>query len=119
MFRIKDDKIETENKIIRFPLPLINKIEKKIKGKNVSFSRFIIQGCEYALENMKTESKKNENKYAMKSPKMSMECYHCGHTWKVDTRTFFKNSIFITQCTKCKEELKIDSNSDNSLLYLP
>ena len=61
MFRIKDDKIETENKTIRFPLPLINKIEEKIKGKNVSFSRFVIQACEYALENMETKAKKKEN----------------------------------------------------------
>lgn len=62
MFRIKDDKIETENKTIRFPLPLINKIEEKIRGKNVSFSRFVIQACEYALENMEEKPKKKENK---------------------------------------------------------
>ena len=36
MFKIKDDKIETENKTIRFPLPLINKIEEAIRGKNVT-----------------------------------------------------------------------------------
>ncbi len=62
MFKIKDDKIETENKTIRFPLPLINKIEEEIKGKNVSFSRFVIQACEYALDNMETSLKKKENK---------------------------------------------------------
>lgn len=62
MFKIKDDKIETENKTIRFPLPLINKIEEEIKGKNVSFSRFVIQACEYALDNMETSPKKKENK---------------------------------------------------------
>lgn len=60
MFRIKDDKIETENKTIRFPVPLINKIEEEIKGKNVSFSRFVIQACEYALENMETKKKENK-----------------------------------------------------------
>ena len=57
MFKIKDDKIETENKTIRFPLPLINKIEEEIKGKNVSFSRFVIQACEYALDNMEKTTK--------------------------------------------------------------
>lgn len=62
MFKIRDNKIETENKTIRFPLPLINKIEEEIKGKNVSFSKFVIQACEYALENMKTKPKKKENK---------------------------------------------------------
>lgn len=62
MFRIKDNKIETENKTIRFPLPLINRIEEKIKGKNVSFSRFVIQACEYALENMETDTTTEEYK---------------------------------------------------------
>lgn len=60
MFKIRDNKIETENKTIRFPLPLINRIEDEIKGKNVSFSRFVIQACEYALAN--TEKKSNNDK---------------------------------------------------------
>lgn len=60
MFKIKDDKIETENKTISFPLPLINKIEEAIRGKNVTFSKFVIQACEYALENMNDKSKDNE-----------------------------------------------------------
>lgn len=51
-FKIKNNKVETENKTIRFPLPLINKIEDEIRGKNVSFSKFVIQACEYALENL-------------------------------------------------------------------
>lgn len=59
-FQIRDNKIETENKTIRFPLPLINKIEAQIVGKNISFSKFVIQACEYALENMENSSKKKE-----------------------------------------------------------
>lgn len=62
MFKIKDNKIETENKTIRFPLPLINKIEREIVGKNVSFSKFVIQACEYALDNMEEKPKKKEEK---------------------------------------------------------
>ena len=62
MFKIKDNKIETENKTIRFPLPLINRIEREIVGKNISFSKFVIQACEYALDNMKKNPKKKENK---------------------------------------------------------
>ena len=62
MFKIRDGKIETENKTIRFPLPLINKIEEAIKGKNVSFSRFVIQACEYALEDIDKQSKNNKDK---------------------------------------------------------
>ena len=62
MFKIKDNKIETENKTIRFPLPLISRIERKIVGKNVSFSKFVIQACEYALDNMEEKPKKKEDK---------------------------------------------------------
>lgn len=56
-FQIKPDKIETENKTIRFPLPLINRIESAIQGNNVTFSGFVLQACEYALDNMDTEEK--------------------------------------------------------------
>lgn len=58
MFQIKPDRKETENKSIRFPIDLINKIEKVIAGKNVSFTGFVIQACEYALNNMEVEEKK-------------------------------------------------------------
>ena len=56
-FQIKPYKKETENKTIRFPIPLIEGIEKAIKGKNVTFSRFLIQACEYALKNMDNSKK--------------------------------------------------------------
>lgn len=58
MFRIKPDRKETENKSIRFPLELIEKIEKAIVGKNVTFTGFVIQACEYALKNMEVEEKR-------------------------------------------------------------
>ena len=51
-FQLQSNKKETENKTIRFPLPLIEKIEQAIANKEVSFSGFVIQACEYALENM-------------------------------------------------------------------
>lgn len=51
-FQIKPNRKETENKTIRFPIPLIEKIEKTIQGQNVTFSRFVIQACEYALNNL-------------------------------------------------------------------
>lgn len=54
-FRIKPDKKESENKTIRFPLSLLNNIENAISGKNVTFSGFVIQACEYALDNMEKE----------------------------------------------------------------
>lgn len=51
----KITKKETENKTIRFPLELIDKIEKAIQGEDTTFSRFVILACEYALKNMKKE----------------------------------------------------------------
>jgi len=58
-FQIKPYKKETENKTIRFPIQLIDRIEKAITSKNVTFSRFVIQACEYALNNME-EIKKDK-----------------------------------------------------------
>lgn len=57
-FQIKPYRKETENKTIRFPIKLIEDIENAIKNKNVTFSRFVIQACEYALNDI--EDKKNE-----------------------------------------------------------
>lgn len=54
MFQIKPDKKETENKTIRFPVSLIEQIEEVIKLNDVTFSGFVLQACEYALENMDT-----------------------------------------------------------------
>ena len=51
-FQLRTDKKETENKTIRFPPPLVEKIESEIKGQSVSFSSFVIQACEYALEEL-------------------------------------------------------------------
>lgn len=58
-FQIKPDKKETENKTIRFPISLINQIERVIKGNDVTFSGFVLQACQYALENM--ESSENSS----------------------------------------------------------
>ena len=59
-FHIKPNRKETENKTIRFPVPLIEDIEKAIQNKDVTFSRFVIQACEYALNNL--EDTKNDSK---------------------------------------------------------
>lgn len=52
VFQIKTNKKESENKSIRFPLSLINRINKAIENKDTTFSGFVIQACEYALNNM-------------------------------------------------------------------
>ena len=40
---------------------VINKIDAAIINQDVTFSSFVIQACEYALENMSTESNSDEN----------------------------------------------------------
>lgn len=54
-FQLRTDRKETENKTIRFPLRLIEQIDAAIANQDVSFSSFVIQACEYALENMDTD----------------------------------------------------------------
>ena len=51
-FQLRENKKESENKTIRFPVGLISQIEDAIEGREISFSSFVIQACEYALDNM-------------------------------------------------------------------
>ena len=51
-FQIRPNKKESENKTIRFPLSLIERIDDAIKDNDVTFSAFVIQACEYALDDM-------------------------------------------------------------------
>lgn len=51
-FQLKSDRKETENKTIRFPVSLLDRIDYAIKNQDVTFSSFVIQACEYALNNM-------------------------------------------------------------------
>lgn len=56
MFEIK--KPSSSNKTIRMPDPLIEKLEKLASKHDISFNQLVVQCCEYALDNMKTESEK-------------------------------------------------------------
>lgn len=60
-FQLKPNRKETENKTIRFPVHLIDKIETAIQNQDVTFSSFVIQACEYALDNMETDSNSPTN----------------------------------------------------------
>ena len=51
-FQIRSDRKPSENKTIRFPLELIERIEESIREKDVTFSGFVIQACDYALANL-------------------------------------------------------------------
>lgn len=55
-FQLKPNRKETENKTVRFPVHLIEKIEAAIQNQDVTFSSFVIQACEYALDNMETDT---------------------------------------------------------------
>lgn len=59
-FRIQPDKKETENKTIRFPLELIERIEHAITEHGVSFSSFVIQACLYALDHLENGTENND-----------------------------------------------------------
>lgn len=50
-FILREDRKETENKCVRFPIPLIEEIESFIEKKDVTFSGFVLQACRYALDN--------------------------------------------------------------------
>ena len=56
-FQLKPDRKESENKTIRFPVELIGRIDNAIVNQDVSFSSFVIQACEYALNDMDTSKK--------------------------------------------------------------
>lgn len=63
-FQLKSDKKETENKTVRFPIDLIEQINAAIVGEDVTFSSFVIQACEYALNSMEENNNihlKNKN----------------------------------------------------------
>lgn len=46
----------TTNKCIRFPNDIIEEIEAAIKGKNCTFTAFVVEAARVALENLKEES---------------------------------------------------------------
>lgn len=54
-FQLKSDKKQSENKTIRFPVSLIARIEDAIANEEVSFSSFVVQACNFALDNMDKE----------------------------------------------------------------
>ena len=57
-FNLNVERKESVNKCVRFPIPLMNKIETILKDYDISFSKFVIQACEYALDELETEEKK-------------------------------------------------------------
>lgn len=53
--QIKSDRKETENKTIRFPVDMLARIETIMREKDVSFTGFVLQSCEYVLGELEKE----------------------------------------------------------------
>ena len=53
---------EKVNKCVRFPIEIIDEIEQIALENNVSFSKFVIEACEYALKDLKDQKKKTKVK---------------------------------------------------------
>ena len=50
--QIKSDRKETENKTIRFPVDMLARIDAIMVEHDVSFSGFVLQACEYVLDEL-------------------------------------------------------------------
>lgn len=46
----------TTNKCIRFPNDVIEKVENSIKGKDCTFTAFVVEAVRVALENLKEDN---------------------------------------------------------------
>lgn len=60
MFRIKKDRIEYENKSLRLPVDLIEKVQQLADENDLSFNKVVIQCIDYALDHMENGSE-NDN----------------------------------------------------------
>lgn len=54
--QIKSDRKETENKTIRFPVDMLARIDIIMREHDVSFTGFVLQACEYVLNELEEES---------------------------------------------------------------
>lgn len=52
MFRVKKDRIEYENKSLRLPTDLIEKVQELADENGISFNKVVIQCIDYALDHM-------------------------------------------------------------------
>lgn len=51
----------TTNKSIRFPNDLIDEVEETIRGKDCTFSAFVVESVRVALENIREEEENPAN----------------------------------------------------------
>ncbi|MDY3818912.1 MAG: Arc family DNA-binding protein [Lachnospiraceae bacterium] len=56
MFELKKESLEYENKSLRLPKELIERVQTLANENNMSFNKVVIQYIEYALNDMKDNS---------------------------------------------------------------
>lgn len=56
MFKLKNDYVGYENKSLRLPKDLIDKVQDLATKHSLSFNKVVIQCIEYALDNISSES---------------------------------------------------------------
>ena len=61
-FNLNIERKESVNKCVRFPVDVINQIEKITTENDISFSKFVIQACEYALKDIKEQKEEDKIK---------------------------------------------------------
>ncbi len=52
MFKIEIKKELSTNKCIRFPNDLLEQIKQQAQNNNITFSKFVILACSYAIDNI-------------------------------------------------------------------
>ena len=66
-FNLNIERKESVNKCVRFPMEVITEIDKIIAENNVSFSKFVIEACIYALKDIEEQKKTNNEEIKIKS----------------------------------------------------
>lgn len=56
MFSIKKERIEYENKSLRLPCDLIDKVQNLADKNDLSFNKVVIQCIDYALDHMEDDT---------------------------------------------------------------
>ena len=61
-FNLNIERKESVNKCVRFPVKMLKNIEKVIAENNVSFSKFVLEACDYALKDIEEQKRKTKVK---------------------------------------------------------
>lgn len=59
MFKVRHTE-ETTNRTFRFPKSLLDKMSSIAQKENVSLNSFVVQCCEYAIDNLQESEKETD-----------------------------------------------------------